>query len=150
VGFSRSEAELSDDFDLERDIPDELWALIETTGGDASILATELWALEREAIARLFNGFVGAKVEMAYCLSNSGRALDASEDTLDDLADSLIAAGKRVYDETYRGMCVLPDPVTWHELPGLTSTFVQVFTERFCTNIFDEIEELQDHGGGSS
>lgn len=130
-------------FNIDRDIPAELWAVIGACAGDPMELRKELGKRTREEMLVLFRGFLEAKTEMADHLVVSGRVTDASEDTLDELADSLVASGKDTYIATYRGTMALPDRAEWHRLPRLTSVFGDVFEERFDADIYDEVEDLE-------
>lgn len=125
-------------FNLERDIPETLWALVHRTSADPEMVSIELEQLERLEFIALFVGFMEARVEMAYYLSHRG--LDASEDTLDDLADALIARGKDVYAGVYRGELELPPRAQWESLQLMEHVFGDVFEERFDANIYDEFD----------
>lgn len=127
-------------FDFENDIPSELWDLVDEAGGDPKLLRDCLQTLPRALFVRIFEGFVEAKVELVDRLVTSKRAGGASEDTLDDLADSLVFSGKKAYAEAFAGRSDLPARDGWHKLPGATSVFCEVFTARFAADIFDELD----------
>lgn len=127
-------------FDLQKHIPSELWDLFDETGGDEGALGDRLRELPRALFVQIFEGLVEARVELVDRLVSSGRVKGASEDTLDDLADSLAFSGKRIYEAALVGTSELPAEEGWHKLPGATSVFCRVFWERFGADIYDELD----------
>ena len=93
--------------------------------------------MSRGAIVELFRAFTEAAVEMTDRLVVFG--VEGSEDTLDDLGDSLVVLGRRVYVGTYEGELPLPDRAEWEDLPTFAGVFGVVFHERFSAEIVDEI-----------
>lgn len=116
--------------------------MLSESEGSPERFAELLRVVDKLDFIAVFRGFIEAKVELADRLESSGLARDASEDTLDDLSDSLVTAGRDVYIATFELRRSLPERDRWHELPTLTGEFGSVYEERFGGDIYDEIEDL--------
>ena len=95
--------------------------------------------MSRDAIVALFRDFYDAAADMTLHLVQVG--VQGSEDTLDDLGESLVAFGRDAYLETLEGVRPLPPRETWEEMPTFSGVFGGVFYERFGAEILAEIAD---------
>lgn len=131
---------MNDTFDIDRDVPEKMWAVLRRSAGDSEKLRAQLESVSREEFVAIFRAFLEAKTEMVDRLGTFGYVADASEDTLDELADSLLTLGKDVFKGVFEGETPLPPRRDWHRLPGLSSVFGDVFDERFGADIYEDLE----------
>ncbi len=123
------------------DIPDLLWRLLEGAEKDPESLRKLLYNEPQETIIAAFRAYRDAQVELADRLVVTNRAGDSTEDTLDDLADAVVAMGKLVYCDLYEGRMDLPRRQEWEGLPTLIHVFGDVYDERFDLEIDDVLDE---------
>jgi hypothetical protein len=124
----------------ENEIPSSFWQLIEAANRDPEKLRATLRTLDRAVIADVFKTYVYARADLRGVFEERDETQESTEDTLDDLADSIVAMGREAYLNAYYQRDDLPDDDTWESLPTFVHVFDQVFYERFGGNIFDEIE----------
>ena len=124
-------------FNPDKHIPDSFWSLIKEVNQSAHKLEEYLNQSSKENIVELFKIYVEAKVELVDILSER---IEASEDVMDDLADSVVALGKNYYLDIYEGKRELPLRETWESLSLLSHVFDSVYHSRFNLEIWDEID----------
>ncbi|QDT78566.1 hypothetical protein Mal35_20150 [Gimesia maris] len=120
------------------DIDQSFWDIIGSVGADADRLYDALMTMEKDEIVRHCASYKDAQTEFAYKVS--GIVSDASEDVLDDLADSIVALGQQRYVQMYYGEAELPPRDSWASLGGLIHVFDSVYYDRFDEEIWDEID----------
>lgn len=125
-------------FDPARDIDQAFWDFIDRIGGDEDQLQAALMTMEKAEIVRHFDTYKDAQTEFAFKVSQT--VSDASEDVLDDLADSVVALGRRQYIQLYSGQVELPPRDRWEGMRRLIHVFDSVYYDRFNEVIWDEID----------
>jgi hypothetical protein len=125
----------------ENEIPATFWRFIESAGRDPDKLRAILRSLDRTEFASLFRTYANARADLVELFNEREETQDHSEDTLDDLADAILAMGKEAYLDAYYERADLPDEDTWEELPTFVHVFSNVYHEQFSANIFDEIDD---------
>lgn len=133
---------MTDHFVIERDLPEQMWTIVHKSEGDPEKLRKQLEELSREEFVLVFRGYLEAKVEMANQLTTSGRVVEVSEDTLEDIAEAIVVRGRKEYTDIYTGNRPLPPRAEWHVLSRFISVFGDLFEARFSSDIYDEVEEL--------
>ncbi len=128
------------EFIPENDISERFWEFLERNRTDDEVMAS-LGALPKDEVVTLFKTCLEARTELAYQLSESGRAGDASEDDLDDLSEGIICAGRASYIDCYYARAPLPPEEEWEEMRGLVHLFARSYHQRYGGNIFDEVDE---------
>jgi len=128
-------------FDPDSEIDDMLWDTIGAASGDEAAFLDALNQMGKEGVLRVFQAYVLARTELVDRLVATERAPGASEDTMDDLADSMVCQGRLVYLDVFRGDADLPHRDRWHQLPGLIHVLGDVFYDRFDEDIYDHLED---------
>lgn len=124
----------------ESEIPKAFWDSIQNVENGKDSLRILLQALNKHSLIDLFRHFVTARTELADAISLRPEAVGASEDTLDDLADSIIAQGPESYLAAYHGTRPLPEMRSWGKARTIAHLFTDVFDQNFGENIYDYIE----------
>ncbi len=96
---------MPDYFTPESDIPEALWTWISQLRQDEQACRDRLQEMDRKEIVEYFNMYQDAQTEMRYCLETT-YDINATEDTLDDLSDALVAMGKRTYMDAFTTIAV--------------------------------------------
>ncbi|WP_417395681.1 hypothetical protein [Gimesia chilikensis] len=126
------------EFNPTTEIDPSFWDFIDRVGGDADRLYAALMTMEKDEIVRQYAAYKEAQTELVYKVSKL--VSDASEDVLDDLADSIVASGQQQYLRIYYGDTELPPRDRWDSLRGLIHVFDSVYYDRFDEEIADEID----------
>ncbi|MEJ2590094.1 MAG: hypothetical protein P8178_01620 [Candidatus Thiodiazotropha sp.] len=134
---------MNGNIDYIRNIPEKFWNFVYESAGNPLKMRMALERLEREDILDMFRAFQEAQVELADRLITSERVKDVSEDTLDELTDSLIIFGKDIYIALYTGSLDLPPHEYWRWLPSVATIFADVFYDRFGVEIYNEADDLE-------
>ena len=117
----------------------ELWAFVAANRSDDDVRRT-LETMSRHQMSRIFQALLHARADLVDALAASGRAADASEDTLDDLAEGILLKGKAHYDAVSRGDVQLPPRDQWGEQRAVIWLFDEVFHRRFGGGILDDLD----------
>jgi len=125
----------------EDELPESFWQIIETFGDGKEAFRLRLKALEKERLIEMFKYFVLARTEMADVMSSRPEGSGASEDTLDDFADAIVAQGRDTYLETYYEKRPVPNRGKWEELETVGHLFTDTFYDNFGENIYNYIDE---------
>jgi len=122
-------------------IPAAFWEFIAHCA-TADTTRAALQTLARHEVAILFRTFMQARADLVHELGITGRAADASEDTLEDLAQTVLLQGREPYLSTFRGKRALPPRSDWGtNVFGVVGIFDEVYLKRFGLQIFDELED---------
>ena len=113
------------EFNLTTEIDPSFWGFIDRVGGVADRLYAALMTMEKDEIVRQYAAYKEAQTELVYKLSKL--VSDASEDVLDDLADSIVASGQQQYLRIYYGDIELPPRDGWDSLRGLIHVLLRPF-----------------------
>jgi hypothetical protein len=127
-------------YDPETEIPKPFWDSIQKVENGKESLRLHLEAVNKESLIDLFRHFVTARTELADAISLRPEAVGASEDALDDLADSIIAQGQESYLAAYHKTKPLPERRAWGKSITIAHLFCDVFDQNFGENIYDYIE----------
>lgn len=120
------------------DHDDDLWAFVAANPTDDDVRRlTE--RMERDQMSRIFQALLDARADLVDALVTSGRAGDASEDTLDDLAEGIVLQGKAHYDGVLRGAVELPPRDQWGDQRAVMWMFDEAFHRRFGGGILDDL-----------
>lgn len=126
-------------FKPEIDIPYAFWGFIDEIKGSPEVCRTLLADMDRETILKHFSTFVDVRAEAADLLAQEQLLPDSSEDTLDDIGDALIVAGKGPFLDFFSSKSTLTNGV--EEMPTLVHVFDEVYFDRFGVSPFEEIEQ---------
>lgn len=94
---------LDSQFDPEKQIPETLWRFIERAGQNEETWAEILSKMSRTKLLELFEAYVAARAELVDAANQNRWIPGASEDVIEDACDAVVASGKAVYLEVYRG-----------------------------------------------
>jgi hypothetical protein len=132
---------ISSDFVVERDVPETFWILVEKMCNHVLRTRRVLKDITQQEFIELFITFEDVRAEMVDMLGNKLRALNASEDTLNDLASSIISEGKEYYCSIYNGTLPLPPRDDWEYLSNISIVFSDVYQTRFNRDIDDDVKK---------
>lgn len=122
------------------DVSDKLWGFVAGCSSDDET-ARVVNGKSQEELVGLFQEFVQLRADIAEELTSSGLVLDASEDTLDDLAEALVLEGKSAVAEMLAARRPLPPRAHWGDLRGIAHIVSNSYNRRFGGEIFDELED---------
>ncbi|MEZ4328707.1 MAG: hypothetical protein R3B40_26015 [Polyangiales bacterium] len=128
-------------FDPEVELGDVLWRTLDVANGDGAHLSSILAQMPKLRIVEIFRAYLLARTELVDRLFVTVRHGGASEDALDDFADSIVSMGRRAYIATYRGDEPVPPKSAWRMMTGLIHVFGDVFFDNFGEDIYDYLED---------
>jgi hypothetical protein len=117
----------------------DLWAFVAQIPTDDD-LRRALEKMPRAQMSRIFRALLDARTDLIDRLVASGRASDASEDVLDDLAECVLLGGKAHYDGVLNGDIPLPPREQWHSQRAVSWLFDEAFHRRFGGGILDDFD----------
>jgi hypothetical protein len=117
-------------------IPSSFWQLIESANRDPETLQRTLSALDRPLIADLCVTYYEACFHLVTLLATRDDLQGSTEDALHDLADSIVAVGRKPYLDACHERGPLPDHDTRDSLPRFFHIFKSVFDARCSIGIF--------------
>lgn len=122
-------------------IPAAFWEFIARCA-TADTTRAALQTLAKHEVAILFRSFMQARSDLVHELGITGRAADASENALEELAETVLAQGREPYVSTFRDKRALPPRSDWgRNVFGIVGIFDEVYLKRFGLQIFDELED---------
>jgi len=112
--------------DYVKSVPDSFWQLMAAIYADDALLRDYLMTLSRDEFCDFFRVYYELRTELAY---EAMERFVISEDTADDYADRMVAAGKEAYLDAYFQRKPLPHPEDCEDLPLLWHIFIAVYCE---------------------
>ena len=126
----------------EKDLSKGLWLVIDQASESPTKLQEILDNKEQHEVVALFIDFREAVVELSDKLVEDCRVdASCSEDTIEDLADSITTKGYSVYVNTYYSRMALPEQEQWHSLAKLLHVFDPYYYQRFGSELEDDVDE---------
>jgi hypothetical protein len=122
------------------EVTEELWGFLAACSSDAET-RTVVQAKDRDELLALFRQFVQLRADVADEFSTSGLVVDASEDTLDDLAEAVLLGGRTAVYEILSGRRPLPPRESWGRLRQIVHIVADVFNARFGEEIFGALDD---------
>ena len=128
------------ELDPKTGVPRSFWAFIEEMQGDSDAMHDALTSMDKRSLVLHFLTYVQLRADLADLVMATP---DCSEDTADDVADGLVAAGHRAYVDA--STIALPSRDAWPEIEDRSSihVFDTVYYDRFGQSIWDETDALE-------
>ena len=121
--------------------PSPLWRLLVDAKSQDELMDA-LDKLPDEELRSACVEYFQARADLVFAIQESGRAGGASEDVLDDVAESVLRRGQHAYEAVVRGEGELPARLTWSALErdAFRGAFMNVWDRRFRDDLFDAVE----------